>query len=157
MDRCESGVTCQLSVHRCQKQFFPHSGQPSCHPGSLSQSHSYIPTWGHIFHPTFVIIVSPRHWFAGQINNICLGCHGCGPCNQPTTEAVSLGRPTPPPSLSTKCTKGRAKTFFACQISVSPCSSSLSPLLILDLAMSDSFYLMWKKNTEINYLIFLML
>lgn len=26
-----------------------------------------------------------------------------------------------------------------------------------DLEMSDSFYLMWKKNTEINYLIFLML
>lgn len=31
------------------------------------------------------------------------------------------------------------------------------PSLDFDLEMSDSFYLMWKKNTEINYLIFLML
>lgn len=31
------------------------------------------------------------------------------------------------------------------------------PSIDLDLEMSDSFYLMWKKNTEINYLIFFLM
>lgn len=46
---------------------------------------------------------------------------------------------------------------FSCMSSFLFFSSALSLLLILIWKLSNSFYLMWKKNTEINYLIFLML
>lgn len=67
--------------------------------------------------------------------------------NQPTTGASRC-----PPS--TQCAKN-IFFFLSFFLHVQVLFPLLScPLYWFDLEMSNSFYLMWKKNTEINYLIF---
>lgn len=55
------------------------------------------------------------------------------------------------------CKKGGGQTVFLHVRFLFPSFLFPVPSLDFDLEMSDSFYLMWEKNTEINYLIFLML
>lgn len=81
------------------------------------------------------------------------------PTNQPRgLPAVFSGRDsTASTAIHEVCKRGEQKGFFACRDFCFPLFLFPVPSLDFDLEMSDSFYLMWKKNTEINYLIFLML
>lgn len=79
-------------------------------------------------------------------------------CNQPTTGASCslFGAASYASNAIYGVQRGEQKVFLHVRF-LFPQFLFPVPSLDFDLEMSDSFYLMWKKNTEINYLIFLML
>lgn len=96
-----------------RSSFFPHSGQRSCHPGSLSQSYLFIPTWGDIFHPTFVIIVSPYWSLFCWSDKQHLSRLSKLWSLQPTNHRGSLSRGTNTTSITIhKMYKGESKRIF---------------------------------------------
>lgn len=139
-------LTCQLSVHRCQKQFsFPvldfcsiqvaysnnHNPTSLSSPGATSAilhfecyNQKFPPETSLLFREArFVWLCHKKLWSLHSTNQ---------PTNQPRgLPAVFPGWPAPPPPPSTKCVKGESKRFFCMSDFCLPCSSSLSPLLIL--------------------------
>lgn len=149
--------------------FPPHPGCPLCYPGSLlhhnpaslsspdaTSATLHFECYNHKFPQKPFCWSDKQHlsWLS------CCATEICSPYSQSIKPqrlpAVFSGRPAPPPPPSTECAKGRAKGLCMSDFCF-PLFLFPVPFLDFDLEMSDSFYLMWKKNTEINYLIFLML
>lgn len=120
-----------------RSSFFPsYSGHPLFYPGCFfKQCPPHLcphPRWSAILH--LQLQIPPRNQFVGELIDSCIGWLCTTECYQPTTGAscsVLRGGQHRPHWHPWSVQRGRAKGYFACQISFSPCPSSLSPLLIL--------------------------
>ena len=140
-------LTCQLGVHKCQRSPPPpfQTAYGICCSIQVAYSNNANPTsvltQGNIWRSTFIRLNSPGNQVVSQIITFVLEVvlhHRTLWSPQPTNRpqglpAVFSGRPAPPPTAihHQVCKRGEQKVLLHVRFLFPPCSSSLSPLLIL--------------------------